>query len=335
LTPAHAPEQDDPSISTLQETEEVIVMQRIVPFILCSIMACTPALAANTETDFSAHWHDGRAELNGYRLEIARYGEQRAGEAVLVYVTEPFSESARVKLDDPSRHPDDAFDALKLNMVRDFQTGIYDYNTMVSLFTRSISFKPVKLTFSSAEWCGHVYDELVFRGKEVHENYFSYFEGESRSHSFVNEPEGIVEDNLYILLRGLREPFLPPGGSVHVAFLPSPFHSRLVHHAIEWEDAEIERSTGTSRTDVPAGTFETSEYVVRTDAREGRFLIETAYPHRIVQWSWARRSGAKEEWLGGTERGQLTGSVRLKYWDLHDNAHEPYRDRIGLAAKAR
>ena len=74
---------------------------------------------------FDTHWHDGKAELDGYRLTIERYGHARQGRAVAIYVTEPFSRSRHVKLDDPSRTPGDVVDVLKLNLVRDFQTGIY------------------------------------------------------------------------------------------------------------------------------------------------------------------------------------------------------------------
>jgi hypothetical protein len=87
---------------------------------------------AGSDRDFDSHWHDGRAELNGYRLKVSRYGQERNGRAVLIYVTEPFSESKRVKVEDWKKNPEDTFDALKLNMIRDFQTGIYDYNTMVT-----------------------------------------------------------------------------------------------------------------------------------------------------------------------------------------------------------
>ena len=31
------------------------------------------------ETDFSAHWHDGQAELDGYKWSVTRYGETRQG----------------------------------------------------------------------------------------------------------------------------------------------------------------------------------------------------------------------------------------------------------------
>ena len=69
----------------------------------------------------------------------------------MIFVTEPFSDSKRVKVDDPRRDPPDTFEVLKLNLVRDFQTGIYDYNTMTSVIVRSDDFEPVKVTFSSDE----------------------------------------------------------------------------------------------------------------------------------------------------------------------------------------
>ncbi len=111
-----------------------------IPLRLLSVPLGVLAVTATTSTgrgaepDFSSFWHDGRAELDGYQWNVTRYGQRRSGECVMIYVTEPFSESKRVKVDDPSRDPDDTFDGLKLNLVWDFQTGLYDYNTMTSVF---------------------------------------------------------------------------------------------------------------------------------------------------------------------------------------------------------
>src|SRR5439155_14322015 len=136
------------------------------------------ATAAAAPDAFDSVWHDGRAEVDGYRLTISRYGAERRGRAVLVYVTEPFSASQHVKVDDPARHAGDVVDVLKLNLVRAFQTGIYDYHTMVSLFVRTADFEPLKLSFTSAEWCGNVYEELRFDPAAVVQHVASYFEGE-------------------------------------------------------------------------------------------------------------------------------------------------------------
>ena len=73
---------------------------RIRTCLLAAVLAAGPAAA----DDFWAHWGDGKAELNGYRLTQPRYGAKRAGTAVLIFVTEDFSDSLRVKAD-PGKHP--------------------------------------------------------------------------------------------------------------------------------------------------------------------------------------------------------------------------------------
>ncbi|RMD73211.1 MAG: septum formation inhibitor Maf, partial [Bacteroidetes bacterium] len=71
---------------------------------------------------FTEYWYTGQGELNSYALTQWRYGEPRAGEAVLVFVTEPFSQRKQVKLDRPEADPTDAVSVLKLNHIRKFPT---------------------------------------------------------------------------------------------------------------------------------------------------------------------------------------------------------------------
>ncbi len=301
----------------------------------CALSGSAGAAAAARraiEPDFSTYWHDGRAELDGYRLNVFRYGRPRVGRGVLVYVTEPFSESRHVKVDDPKKNPSDTFDALKLNLVRRFQTGIYDYNTMVSLFTKSADFMPVKITFTSAEWCGQVYEHLDFAGGRLSGRFDSYFEGESAERSLDVPRDAIAEDDLFILLRGLRGPYLKAGEKRTVPFLTSPFYRRLAHQGLMWSSATLERLASAETVRVPAGTFATDVYVVRTgDHRQGRFHVEHAYPHRIVRWSWkADAANGQASPLGGTDSGELTGTERLQYWKLHDPGDEKHLAHLGL-----
>jgi hypothetical protein len=111
-------------------------------------------------SDFWSHWGDGQAEVNGYRLSQPRYGETRSGEVILIFVTETFTHSQRVKSD--GGHADE-YPVLKLNDIRDFQTGIYDYNSMSSTFVRLDGRdrigQPTKVTNSVQEWCGQVWDQ--------------------------------------------------------------------------------------------------------------------------------------------------------------------------------
>lgn len=283
---------------------------------------------------FDARWHDGRAELDGYRLTIERYGRPRLGRAVLIYVTEPFSQSKHVKVDDPAKNPADTFEAFKLNLVRHFQTGIYDYSTMVSLFTRASDFTTVKVSFTSAEWCGHVYEELNFDKDHLAGKFFSYFENESSEAALAVPAGGIEEDALFILLRGLRQEFMAPEEKRTVPFLASPFYRRLTHQALAWSKATIERLSDPQSVHVPAGHFMTREYVVRPeDGREGHFFIERDEPYRVVYWTWTPAPAAgkgSSRFPGGTDRGELTGSIREQYWNLHEDRDEKYLESLGL-----
>jgi len=285
---------------------------------LAMIVLLAAAVSAVAQ-DFSAYWHDGKAEMNGYRLSVSRYGQERAGYAVMIFVTEPFSESKRVKVNDHARNPDDTFDVFKLNLVRDFRTGIYDYNTMVSVFSRSSNFDPVKITFSSAEWCGHVYTELMFDETRVQISNSSYFEDESQTRLVPLKQGAVSEDNLFVLLRGLRGDFLEPGESITIDYLPGVFFSRLTHEPVNPTSATISRRVGVTVVEVPAGRFSVMVYDIKTDGRNGVYYVETAYPHRIVRWE-----------LAPDIKGELTGSRRMQYWSLNDEGDEKHLEQLGI-----
>ena len=294
------------------------------------VVAAASSPAVNGQTDFGAHWHDGRAELNGYRWSVTRYGQPRDGQAVMIFVTEPFSDSKRVKVDDPSKDPPDTLDVLKLNLVRDFQTGIYDYNTMTSVFVRTADFTPLKVSFTSAEWCGHVYEELIIGPKRIEQRFFSYFEDESSTGTLPGRPDGVGGDDLFILLRGLRGAYLEPGQKRTVPFLAGAFARRLRHIPLAWGTAEIERLTGTREIEVPAGTFTVDVYVVRPDdGRVGTFFIEQPYPHRIVRWQW-KATGTGRRASEAAETGELTGTSRVEYWRLNSNGDERHLEQLGV-----
>ncbi len=60
--------------------------------IIAALLVATALVPVSAKDPFSPHCHDGKAELDGYRLKVSRYGEQREGTAVMIFVTEPFSE---------------------------------------------------------------------------------------------------------------------------------------------------------------------------------------------------------------------------------------------------
>lgn len=64
-----------------------------------------------------------------------RYGEEREGDEVMIFVTEDFSKRKQVKFYNPTDDVKDAMKVMKLNMPRNFVTGVYPYHTMLSVFT--------------------------------------------------------------------------------------------------------------------------------------------------------------------------------------------------------
>jgi hypothetical protein len=283
--------------------------------------AVTPLSAASSNT-FWQHWGDGRAELNGYRLVQPRYGTPRTGSAVYIFVTEDFSDSLRVKAD-PGQHPaSDVYPVMKLNALRQFQTGIYDYKVMTSTFARVAGGWPVaKVSFTSQEWCGHVYHQILPRGRNVDGVFHSYFDGEADGEDRLPQPEGgVFEDALPILVRGWGSTYLQPGETRKVAYLPSLLRARLEHQKVGWGQATITRAGATSAVKVAAGGFDVTVWTVAEEGgRTTTYQIEAAAPYRLVRWS-----------TDAGEEGSLLGSTRLAYWKLNGPGGEQHLAEIGL-----
>jgi len=294
------------------------------------------------DQSFSDRWHDGKAELAGYALTYPRYGQMREGTAATIFVTEPFSKAKRVKPELGPKDPDDRFGVVKLNLVQDFPTGVYDYNMMTSVFVSTEPVlgrpagSPVKVSFSSQEWCGHVYHQALFDQTKVRESWHSYFDGEADGEGRIDYPRNaLAEDALWHWARGLAGPKLEPGESRAVALMRSLAVSRLRHVPVQWDDATLHRSAGTTTVTVPAGAFEVETYTAEVasaeapkqygrgtatlPARTWTFHVEADPPHRIVQW---KRSDGIE--------ARLLGSKRMPYWQLNAEGQEKLLEEIGL-----
>ena len=132
---------------------------------------------------FKKYWYSGEAELTSYTLEQARYGELRDGEAVLIFVTEPFLPEVQVKADrsNPTNIP-----VLKLNATKNYLTGIFPYSIMSSTFYPVHDNQhALKTSLSIQEWCGHVYSQLNNRGDFEFTSH-SYFEVDAVTNSTLD-----------------------------------------------------------------------------------------------------------------------------------------------------
>jgi hypothetical protein len=276
--------------------------------------------------DFWKHWGDGKAEVSGYALTEPRYGHLRNGSLVLIYVTENFSDSLRVKAD-PGRHPkSDIYPVLKLNVVRHFQTGIYDYSVMSSIFAKTESdgsdpFSLVKTSFSAQEWCGNVYTQWLRYGARLLGVSHSYFDGEADRDLKLDIPKGAVfEDALPILVRGLRGDYLRPGERRSVPFLSSTIRSRFDHQPQTFNQAMIEREMEPVEFRSGLGVRRAIVYMVKEGPLETRYFVEEALPHHLL--GWTRSDG---------ERATILGSKRLAYWEMNNPGGEKALKELGLA----
>ena len=285
---------------------------------------------------FWRHWGDSRAELAAYDLTMPRYGELRRGTAVSIVVSERFRSDQRVKSE---RGGDDTYPVLKLNFVRDFPTGIYDYNLMTSAF---VALEPVhglppgaptKISFSAQEWCGHAYQQAVFDSGGVKHELHSYFENEADQSTHLERPDrGTAavssEDTLWLWARGLSYPYVAPGQSATLPILASLESSRLRHRTLGWHEAELLRSSEATSLAVPAGRFEVDRATARLRLSNGAervwtYWVETAFPHRMVAWE-----------SSDGERGELIGSDRLAYWQMNGEAFHSAVEALGLAPRS-
>ncbi|GAL73363.1 hypothetical protein [Jejuia pallidilutea] len=107
---------------------------------------------------FKDYWYAGTAEISSYELNQARYGENREGTAVLIYVTEDFLPEIQVKANNQNTTN---IPILKLNATKNFNTGIYPYSIMQSTFYPVANNQhALKVSSSMQEWCGQMYAQL-------------------------------------------------------------------------------------------------------------------------------------------------------------------------------
>jgi hypothetical protein len=273
------------------------------------------AASAADPARFGQYWYQGKAELTRYKLDQARYGEMHAGEAVLIFVTEPFLPDRQVKLErgDPSR----GTTVLKLNFVRKFFTGIYPYSLMTSTFT-PVDFaraRTLKVASESQEWCGQTFTQLNFRDGRYSGLLRSYFEDEG-DRMFDFAPTWL-EDELWTRIR-LAPETLPVGD---VSVVPGLQYARLWHKEVRPEKA---------RATIEASGRE-SVYTLVYSAIPRKLVIrfEREFPWKIASWEETQPGGFDGSPLL-TTKAVATNSLMLDYWKRHGNADAHYRKELGL-----
>lgn len=264
--------------------------------------------------EFKKYWFENGAELSTYDLKQVRYGEEREGTAVMVFVTEPFEANKLVKADNYSTTNREV---LKLNFIKKFTTGVYDYSMMTSDFFPLLSgTQALKVTSSSQEWCGHTFLQLLNR-KKFDVQLHSYFESEGEQQLSLEKTN--LEDDLFNQLR--IDPNLVPTGTFEM--IPSFFYLRLKHQ--EFKASKASANIGTANDSCSVYSLFYPEL-----KRELKIVYKSKFPHQIISW----KESYPESWTDLTNimttEAVLKKSMRLKYWEKHSEADSTYRKLLEL-----
>ncbi len=271
---------------------------------------------------FKDYWYDGKAEITSYKLEQARYGELHEGYSVLVFVTEDFSKSKQVKLDNPNGAKGDDVKVLKLNRIKKFDTGLYRYSMMDSVFTPVYTNEfpnTLKLTSSSQEWCGNTFTQLNLDNNGYDVSSFSYFESEG-DQKFSLQKE-ILEDELWARIR-LAPDTLPQG---NVKIIPAAMASRLTHRELKVEIAEATLEPNANDSSLMDYTL-----VYDDSGRTLKITFGQLFPYHIISWEETYKSG-----FGPSAKVLTTKATRDKvlisdYWNKNENIDRKLREKLGL-----
>lgn len=278
--------------------------------------AITETTKPGVDQSLDSYWYQGKAEISSYELEQVRYGQKHMGDAVLIFVTEDFSKTKQVKLDNPTQSGTDKITVLKMNYSKKFNTGIYPYSMFLSSFTPigyDVSAHPLKISASIQEWCGHVFIQMNQRANQYEIEQYSYFETEGDQKLIL--PIDWCEDELFNQIR-INPAKLPID---RFKIIPGAFFTRLKHKALSATDA-VGRLQDINT--------DTQEYQIEFPIlqRNLKILFNKKSPYEILSW--------EESYLEGTEqmvsKATLKKRIQLDYWNKHNVEDSIYRKELEL-----
>ena len=280
------------------------------------LSTCKPAFvkypAKPLSPESQTYWFDNTAEITSYKLTQARYGELREGTAVMVFVTEPFSTKYFTKADE---HRRGNVQVLKMNLTKNFETGIYPYSMMTSTFyPMDGSASSLKLSASCQEWCGQTYVEMANKGV-FYFDIRSYFQGEIQKASVRN---GFLEDDIWSCIK-LHPEALPQG---NLSMVPSMFYTRMLH-----VDTKAYPCTGQLTKGDKMNRY-TLHYPDLNRTLEIDF--SSTFPYEIEAWKERYPDGFGDHKKMLTTEAVKMKSMKTAYWQKNQNIHLSLRDSLGL-----
>ncbi|MCA1761410.1 MAG: septum formation inhibitor Maf [Cryomorphaceae bacterium] len=297
-------------------------------FVLLVLTACEAQVEPNTQPsaevqqpeNFGDYWYAGEAEIAKYNLTQSRYGQERRGDAVLIFVTEDFLPEKQVKKEFGEK---EGISVLKLNKLKKFVTGIYDYSIMTSVFT-PIDYRvypaTMKTTFSSQDWCGQSMGQMNLRSGKLQYQVRSYFQAEGDKD--ISLDATYIEEDVWTRIR--LEPQMLPRGEIDM--VPSQEYLRLHHRELKPYKAKASLVLQVNDDKAENREFYIYKITYPELDRTLEIICESEFPFEILEWS---------ETLSGKEEKEVTTAtlstkIRAPYWEYNSNENKALRDSLGL-----
>ena len=296
----------------------------LIAFLAFCRLAASSVVGTYATNQFNDYWYTKGAEISRFALTQARYGELHTGDAVLIYVTEVMNPKLQVKTDTPAKAD---IPVLKLNATRKFYTGIYPYSIMTSIFAPIgvASYPlPLKITFTSQEWCGQVFMQMNLRENHYQVQSRSYFESESDKDFTIEK--ALTEEALWMLIR-LAPSKLPTG---EFRLFQGTTYTRLLHRPLAVRNATGSLTTADSKS-LEGVSLVRYDVRIPEENRVLTFVFEKEFPYRIQEWSDTYTTIVNSKSL--TTHAIRTHTIMTDYWNKNNNSDRTLLQKLGLHSR--
>lgn len=268
-------------------------------FLSFGIASCKPGTSSIPHVDEKTayqYWHQGKAEITSYQLSTQLKNTPHQGTITMVCITENFSKSKLVKLDETKKYKNDLIEVLRCNLHQEINSGIDRYNLMTTIYTplqHEENPHSLKVTTGIQEWNGQSFTELTWRGHRYETFQNTYLESKLQTENSLANTW--LEDEVWCKIR-LAPGTLPLG---KIRMTPSTGYARLYNIELKVYEAEATLEK----------VSEEFRYTVNYPElkRKVEIYFKSGFPHLITKW---------KEWHDGKEAatGTLIKTIFSGYW---------------------
>ncbi len=240
-----------------------------------------------------AIWDDGLAEMSYYKAVDRIYNKPRSYTRAVLVNRQWLSQETGVK---STSSDDRAVPIFKLNIVEQIPTENYNYRYQTTCFLNRYVLTPLKVVYSSQEWCGTTFKHLRWQGDVAIAQSFSYF-GDEGDKVWTFDGQAVPYESLLLIARDV----VATGKPRELKVLTSLRSNHSV--ALDIKSAKLMPQATFEQVSIAAGSFKAVRVDVQWDGPRAGFLIEAAPPYRLLRY------------VMGNAHGELLHTERRAYWN--------------------